>query len=132
MNVRVFAPVRAFVPAPLGPCRDRLVADRPGGRAHVVGLSLGGSVALELLATLALATTAGCERAEARKKSMGLTPRDVKAIKEAVPHVAMVAPKAKLDAYKELIRTRLDRMTASPRRYGYQRRRRQSSAPTSC
>jgi putative ABC transport system permease protein len=40
------------------------------------------------------------ERAEARKKSMGLTTRDVQAITEAVPHVAMIAPKAKIDAYK--------------------------------
>ena len=31
------------------------------------------------------------ERAEARKKSMGLSPRDVAAIREAVPHVALVA-----------------------------------------
>jgi putative ABC transport system permease protein len=40
------------------------------------------------------------ERTEARKKSMGLSPRDVAAIREAVPHVAMVAPKAGVDAYK--------------------------------
>jgi len=40
------------------------------------------------------------ERAEARKKSMGLSPRDVRAIADAVPHVALVAPKAKVDAYK--------------------------------
>jgi len=40
------------------------------------------------------------ERAEARKKSMGLTMRDVQAIGDAVPHVVMVAPKAKIDAYK--------------------------------
>jgi putative ABC transport system permease protein len=40
------------------------------------------------------------ERTEARKKSMGLGPRDVSAIREAVPHVAMVAPKASVDAYK--------------------------------
>jgi len=40
------------------------------------------------------------ERAEARKKSMGLSPRDVSAIREAVPHLALVAPKAKVDAYK--------------------------------
>ena len=40
------------------------------------------------------------ERAEARKKSMGLSPRDVAAIREAVPHLALVSPKAKVDAYK--------------------------------
>jgi putative ABC transport system permease protein len=40
------------------------------------------------------------ERAEARKKSMGLSQRDAVAIREAVPHVAMVAPKAGVDAYK--------------------------------
>src|SRR5262245_61519680 len=40
------------------------------------------------------------ERAEARKKSMGLSPRDVAAIAEAVPHVALVAPRARVDAYK--------------------------------
>ena len=40
------------------------------------------------------------ERAEARKKSMGLSPRDVSAIREAVPHVALVSPKARIDAYK--------------------------------
>ncbi len=40
------------------------------------------------------------ERAEARKKSMGLSARDVRAIGESVPHVALTAPKAKLDAYK--------------------------------
>ena len=31
---------------------------------------------------------------------MGLSPRDVRAIREAVPHVALVAPKAQVDAYK--------------------------------
>jgi putative ABC transport system permease protein len=40
------------------------------------------------------------ERAEARKKSMGLNQRDVGAISEAVPHVALVSPKARVDAYK--------------------------------
>jgi putative ABC transport system permease protein len=40
------------------------------------------------------------ERAEARKKSMGLSPRDVTAIRDAVPHVALVSPKARIDAYK--------------------------------
>ena len=40
------------------------------------------------------------ERTEARKKSMGLTARDVAAISEAVPHVALVAPKALVEAYK--------------------------------
>ncbi len=40
------------------------------------------------------------ERAEARKKSMGLSPRDVAAIREAVPNVALVSPKARVDAYK--------------------------------
>src|SRR6185436_21157981 len=40
------------------------------------------------------------ERAEARKKSMGLNQRDVSAIGEAVPHVALVSPKARVDAYK--------------------------------
>jgi putative ABC transport system permease protein len=40
------------------------------------------------------------ERAEARKKSMGLSPRDVAAIREAVPNVALVSPKARIDAYK--------------------------------
>ena len=40
------------------------------------------------------------ERAEARKKSMGLAPRDVTAIREAVPHVALVAPRARVEAYK--------------------------------
>ncbi|HEY0711999.1 MAG TPA: ABC transporter permease [Polyangia bacterium] len=40
------------------------------------------------------------ERAEARKKSMGLNARDVAAIREAVPHVALVVPKATVDAYK--------------------------------
>ncbi len=40
------------------------------------------------------------ERAEARKKSMGLARRDAAAIAEAVPHVALVAPRAKVEAYK--------------------------------
>ena len=40
------------------------------------------------------------ERGEARKKSMGLSRRDVNAIKEAIPHVALVAPKATVDTYK--------------------------------
>ena len=40
------------------------------------------------------------ERAEARKKSMGLSPRDVAAIREAVPNVELVVPKASVDAYK--------------------------------
>jgi putative ABC transport system permease protein len=40
------------------------------------------------------------ERAEARKKSMGLSQRDVAAIRDAVPHVVLVAPKAGVDAYK--------------------------------
>ena len=40
------------------------------------------------------------ERNEARKKSMGLSDRDVAAIKEAIPHVALVAPKATVDTYK--------------------------------
>jgi putative ABC transport system permease protein len=40
------------------------------------------------------------ERAEARKKSMGLAPRDAAAIREAVPHVALVAPRARVEAYK--------------------------------
>jgi putative ABC transport system permease protein len=40
------------------------------------------------------------ERAEARKKSMGLHPRDAAAIREAVPHVALVAPRARVEAYK--------------------------------
>ena len=40
------------------------------------------------------------ERAEARKKSMGLSPRDVAAIREAVPNVQLVVPKAVVDAYK--------------------------------
>jgi putative ABC transport system permease protein len=40
------------------------------------------------------------ERTEARKKSMGLSARDVAAIQEAVPHVALVAPKAMVEAYK--------------------------------
>jgi putative ABC transport system permease protein len=40
------------------------------------------------------------ERAEARKKSMGLSARDVAAVREAVPHVVLVAPKARVDAYK--------------------------------
>jgi putative ABC transport system permease protein len=40
------------------------------------------------------------ERAEARKKSMGLSQRDVTAIGEAVPHVLLVAPRARVDAYK--------------------------------
>jgi putative ABC transport system permease protein len=40
------------------------------------------------------------EKAEARKKSMGLAPRDVAAIGAAVPHVEFVAPKARVDAYK--------------------------------
>src|SRR3954454_2861614 len=40
------------------------------------------------------------ERAEARKKSMGLSQRDVGAISEAVPHVTLVAPRARVDAYK--------------------------------
>jgi putative ABC transport system permease protein len=40
------------------------------------------------------------ERAEARKKSMGLSQRDVAAIREAVPQVALVAPKARVEAYK--------------------------------
>ena len=40
------------------------------------------------------------ERTEARKKSMGLNPRDVAAIREAVPHVALVAPRARVEAYK--------------------------------
>jgi putative ABC transport system permease protein len=40
------------------------------------------------------------ERAEARKKSMGLSQRDASAIAEAVPHVVLVAPRARVDAYK--------------------------------
>jgi putative ABC transport system permease protein len=40
------------------------------------------------------------ERVEARKKSMGLSQRDAAAIAEAVPHVALVAPRARIDAYK--------------------------------
>src|SRR5687767_6624228 len=40
------------------------------------------------------------ERAEARKKSMGLAPRDAAAIREALPQVALVAPRARVDAYK--------------------------------
>ncbi len=40
------------------------------------------------------------ERTEARKKSIGLSRRDVAAIREAIPHVVMVAPKATIDAYK--------------------------------
>ena len=40
------------------------------------------------------------ERVEARKKSMGLSQRDATAIAEAVPHVALVAPRARVDAYK--------------------------------
>jgi putative ABC transport system permease protein len=40
------------------------------------------------------------ERAEARKKSMGLSLRDARAISEGVPGVALVAPKAKLEAFK--------------------------------
>jgi putative ABC transport system permease protein len=40
------------------------------------------------------------ERNEARKKSMGLSDRDVAAIKEAIPHLALVAPKATIDTYK--------------------------------
>jgi putative ABC transport system permease protein len=40
------------------------------------------------------------ERAEARKKSMGLSGRDVSAIAEGVLHVEFVAPKARVDAYK--------------------------------
>jgi putative ABC transport system permease protein len=40
------------------------------------------------------------EKAEARKKSMGLSGRDVAAIAEAVPHVTFVAPRARVDAYK--------------------------------
>jgi putative ABC transport system permease protein len=40
------------------------------------------------------------ERVEARKKSMGLSARDVSAIKEAIPNLAMVAPKATVDVYK--------------------------------
>ena len=39
----------------------------------------------------------GPRRARSR---MGLSPRDVAAIREAVPHVALVAPKARVDAYK--------------------------------
>jgi putative ABC transport system permease protein len=40
------------------------------------------------------------ERNDARKKSMGLSGRDVAAITEAIPHVALVAPKATVDTYK--------------------------------
>jgi putative ABC transport system permease protein len=40
------------------------------------------------------------ERAEARKKSMGLHPRDAAAIREAIPQVALVAPRARVEAYK--------------------------------
>ena len=40
------------------------------------------------------------ERSAARKKSMGLSERDVAAIKEAIPHLALVAPKATIDTYK--------------------------------
>ena len=36
LSVHSFGPVRAFVPSLLGPPRERLVAHRPGGRAHVV------------------------------------------------------------------------------------------------
>ena len=44
------------------------------------------------------------ELAEVRKKSLGLSPRDVEAIKEAVPGAELVAPRLQLDAYKVLSR----------------------------
>jgi putative ABC transport system permease protein len=40
------------------------------------------------------------EKAEARKKSMGLSARDAAAIAEGLPHVELVAPRARVDAYK--------------------------------
>src|SRR5207249_4556156 len=40
------------------------------------------------------------EKADARKKSMGLAPRDAAAIAEGVPHVVRVAPAARVDVYK--------------------------------
>ncbi len=40
------------------------------------------------------------ELPELRKKSMGLSARDVTAIKEAVPHVLLVAPKATTEVYR--------------------------------
>ena len=40
------------------------------------------------------------ERTEMRKKWTGLSPRIASAIQEAVPHVEVVAPKAKVTAYK--------------------------------
>jgi putative ABC transport system permease protein len=54
------------------------------------------------------------ERAEARKKSMGLSQRDATAIAEAVPHVALVAPRARVDAYKVIA----DGLKAQAKIYG--------------
>ena len=42
MSVQGFGAVRAFVPTPRGPGRDRLLTHRPGGRADVVGFANAG------------------------------------------------------------------------------------------
>jgi putative ABC transport system permease protein len=42
------------------------------------------------------------ELAEIRKKSLGLSPRDIEAIEEAVPGVAFAAPRLELEPYKIL------------------------------
>src|SRR5271156_1076006 len=44
------------------------------------------------------------ELAEVRKKSLGLSPRDVDAIKEAVPGAELIVPRLQIDAYKILSR----------------------------
>ncbi len=44
------------------------------------------------------------ELAEVRKKSLGLSPRDVAAIKEAVPGAELIVPRLQIDAYKILSR----------------------------
>ena len=49
------------------------------------------------------------ELAEVRKKSLGLSPRDVDAIREAVPGAELIVPRLQLDVYKILARYRKDR-----------------------
>jgi putative ABC transport system permease protein len=44
------------------------------------------------------------ELAEVRKKSLGLSPRDVDAIREAVPGAELIVPRLQIDAYKILSR----------------------------
>lgn len=45
------------------------------------------------------------EQAEIRKKTVGLSERDLSAIREAVPNVALALPKNEIDPYKILSAT---------------------------